>query len=443
MSKKKGFFRTTIVLSLVLAIVPTIFANGQQETGTETTSVAPAEMSGKLVIWSFTNELGQMTELFTEKYPNVEVEFVEIPNQDEVYLNKVNQTLRSGSAVPDVFTGELSYVKQFIKAGYFADLSALGAEAHADDMIQYALDLGRGPEGEIRAMSWQATPGALYYRRSIAREVIGSDDPAEVSKYTSSLEGFYKLGEMIKEKFNGEKSLIAGYGDMYHFMSSFRGPWIQDNKLVIHDKMLEYMDMAKDMRDNGLENGAGTWTPPWFSSMADGSVMTYVLPTWGLHFVLKPGAEPEAHRGEKDFTGDWGLAVPPGPYFSGGTWAGVSENSSNKALAWEFVKFITTNEDFLKTWATQTGDFLGNEKMVNEIKDDFAEPFLGGQNHYQFFAGEASKIKVTNLGPYDFQIENAFNDAVSLYVAGEKTKAQAITDFKTAVLEILPDLNID
>lgn len=440
MSNKKGLNGIVLVLLFVLIVVQGGFANGQNEVDLKSDSAG--ELSGKLVVWSFTNELGTIADMFMDANPGVEIEFVEIPNQDEAYLSKVNQTLRLGLKVPDVFTGELSYVTQFIEAGYFANLSELGADEVADDMIQYALDLGRDPEGDIRAMSWQATPGALFYRRSIAKDVIGSDDPAEVSKYTSSLEGFYELGAMINEKYNGEKTLIGGYNEMFFFVNNFRGQWIQNNKLVIDEAMLDYMEMAKKMRVEGLEKAAGQWSAPWFSGMADGSVMTYVLPTWGLHYVLKPSAEPEANKGEVDFTGDWGLAAPPAPYFSGGTWAGVNENSKDKELAWQFVKYITTNKDFLEAYAKKTGDFIGNERVVNQIKGDFSEPFLGGQNHYDFFAKEAEKIDVSNIGPYDLQINNAFGDAVSLYVDGDMPKEEAIQAFKEAVQEILPEIDV-
>jgi ABC-type glycerol-3-phosphate transport system substrate-binding protein len=406
----------------------------------------PEEFTGKLVIWSFTDELGNMVPYFEEVYPNVEIEYVNIPNQDQVYLNKVNQTLRSRSDIPDVFTGEIAFLKQFLDAGYYEDLSQApyNAENLSGDLIKYALDLGRGKDGTIRAMTWQATPGALFYRRSIAKEVLGTDDPAEVSKYTNTLEGFYKLGEMVKAKYKGDKTLIAGYTDMAEFIFNMRDtPWIVDDKLVIDEDMITYMETSKKMRANGIESGAGTWSPPWFSSMADASVMCYILPTWGLHYVLKPNAEPEANKGEAEWTGDWGMAEPPAPYSWGGTWVGINTMSKQKELGWEFVKYITTNEDFLKAWAAKTGDFLGNKKVVNEIKNDFAEGFLGGQNHYLYFAEQAENVDVSRIGPWDLQINDAFGDATELYVNGEKTLDEAIAGFKAAVKEILPDVSVD
>ena len=405
-----------------------------------------ADYTGEVVVWSFTDELQDMMPMFEEAYPNVKVEFTVIPNQDEVYLNKINTTLRSRSATPDAFTGEAAYYKQFVDAGYWEPISdaPYNAEDLMSDLIPYVPNSSRNADGKITALSWQATPGALFYRRSIAKDVLGTDDPDAVSEWTSDLSKFYKLGEKVKDTYNGDKYLLAGYSDMSEFIFNLRDqPYIVDNKLIIPEGLLDYMKIAKDMRDNGIESGTTTWQPPWFSSMADGSVMCYILPTWGLHYVLKPNAEPEANEGNAEFEGDWGVAVPPAPYSWGGTWIGINAMSQKKDLAWQIVKYLGSDEDFLEQWAKKTGDFVANTKVIDKIKGDFAEPFLGGQNHYAYFAKEAEKVDVSYRGPWDFQIQNAWGDQVALYASGNKSFDDAVADFKKAVKEILPDVDVE
>lgn len=397
----------------------------------------------KLVVWSFTDEVGDMIEPFNELFPDVEIEFVVIPNQDEVYLNRINNTMRSRSAEPDVFTGERAFFRQFIDSGYWEPLSGepYNAEELVSNLVDYVPNLARDTNGEIAGLSWQATPGALFYRRSIARDILGTDDPAVVSEWTSDIERFYELGEMIRDHYDGERFLLAGYSDMSEFVYNRRNaPYLQDNQLIIPETLVEYMEIARGMRDNRIEAGATTWSPPWFSSMADGSVFAYILPTWGLHYVMKPNAEPEAHAGNVDYTGDWGLAVPPAPYSWGGTWIGINRNSRQKDLAWEFVRFVGSNPDFLEHWARSTGDFVANTDVLEAIKGDFADPFLGGQNHYEYFYGEVQRIDVSHIGPWDFQIQNAWGDQTELFANGQKSLDEAIRDFEVAVRDIIPNL---
>ena len=437
-----------IFVPAILAAVLFAFGCGGDDesakAGAPGKDMAPEEYSGKLVIWSFSDELLDMGTYFDSAYPNIETEYVLIPNQEQVYLNKVNTTLRSGANIPDVFTGEAAYYKQFIKAGYWEPLGEYGAEDLLGNLVDYVPNSTRNDSGEITALSWQATPGALFYRRSIAREVLGTDDPGEVSKWTSDIDRFYELGEMVKQTYGGEKYLLAGFDDMSQFVFNMRTePYIVDNTFTLPEGLVNYMRLARDMRENGIEMGSTTWQPPWFASMADGTVMCYILPTWGLHVVMKPNTEPEAFEGKAEWSGDWGMAVPPASYSWGGTWIGINRNSKNKNLAWQAVKFFGSDSDFLMQWARETGDFVANLDVVRAIKDDFSDDFLGGQNHYQYFYEEAGKIDVSYIGPWDFQIQNAWGDQVSLYANGEKDFDTAIEDFYIALSDILPEVEMN
>ncbi len=44
---------------------------------------------------------------------------------------------------------------------------------------QAGIDVGAN-DGVNKAFTFQATPGAFFYRRSIAKECLGTDDPAEI-----------------------------------------------------------------------------------------------------------------------------------------------------------------------------------------------------------------------------------------------------------------------
>jgi len=444
--QKKGILRLIAAALLVLSVLA-VFSGCKDkadDTTAMTADMAREDYTGDLVIWSFTDEIQSMGEYFDAAYPNLNVEYTIIPNQDEVYLNKINTTMRSGADTPDAFTGEAAFYKQFIEAGYWEPLGQFGAEDLIQNLVPYVPDSTRDANGEVTALSWQATPGALFYRRSIAADVLGTDDPDVVSTYTSDLAKFYELGEMVRDYYDGEKFLLSGFDDMSQFVYNMRTePYVIDGVFTLPPSLIEYMEVAKEMRQNGIEAGASTWSPPWFSSMADGSVMCYILPTWGLHYVLKPNAEPEANEGTAEWSGDWGLAVPPASYNWGGTWIGINRNSARKDVAWQAVKFFGSDPEFLEAWALQTGDFVANLDVVRAIKDDFSEPFLGGQNHYEYFYEEAQKIDVSRIGGFDFQIQNAWGDQVGLYASGEKDLETAINDFYVALEDILPGVEIN
>ena len=80
--------------------------------------------------------------------------------------------------------------------------------------------------------------------------------------------------------------------------------WVENNKLVIDDNMMKYVDYSKQIRDAGIDAKLSAWSAPWSASMAGPvngkSVFGYVLPTWGLQYVLATNAPKTS--------GDWGLS---------------------------------------------------------------------------------------------------------------------------------------
>lgn len=434
--------KKSVVLSIVLALMISLTLVGCPEKETN-----PEEMTGKLVIWSFTNEVEGMGDYFKEAYPLVELEFVEIPMGDEAYQNKLTQAMRAKASTPDVFTGEVSYVKRFASNGWWENLSQepYNAEEYAKDMTQYVVDLGRDTDGNIAGLSWQACPGGLFYRRDIAKEIWGTDDPDWISaNITKDMDTLIAAGKEIVEKSGGKYKLVSGYSDFYNFYKYNRDrPWVVDNKFVVDQHMIEWFDIAKEIREADITLKANTWSPAWFGSMEAGDVFCYILPTWGLHYVLKPNAEPENNENGGPYDGNWGLASPPYSYSWGGTWIGVSKYSANKELGWEFVKYITCNEDFIKAYALKTGDFMANAKVVDMIKDQFSESFLAGQNHYAYFAEEAKKVDTTTVDMNDDVFDNALGAQVALYVDGAKTLDEAIADWKAEIQAKFPDLIIE
>lgn len=404
----------------------------------------PEDYVGTITVWSFTEEVQHMIPYFNEVYPNIVVNFEVIPNQDEVYLNRVYNTVGSGVDEPDVFTGEAAFYRQFIDAGLWLPISGPDLADVASDTIPYIVESAVDDDGLVNALSWQATPGVIFYNRTIASAVLGADDPVSVSEYTSDIRKFYELGLKVKNEFGGAKYLVAGFNDMSHFMYNLRDePYIVGNNFSIPSNFIDYMNIAKNMRDDGIDAGYQTWGPDWFNSMSDGSVMCYVMPTWGLHYVLRPNAEPAANNGEAEYLGDWGMAVPPASYSWGGTWIGVNRYTEKADLAYLFTRFVGTNKDFLTSWANVTGDITSNMDVNTNIAPGYSEPFLDGQNHYEVFSDESKKIDVSNNGPWDYQIENLWHNEIEKYVDGEISYDQTIQNFKSYFSDRFPDINIE
>jgi multiple sugar transport system substrate-binding protein len=449
---KKNYLKKVLIIAMSIAIVGSVFTGcGSSKSESESKSTTftekdPKEYKGTINMWSFTDEFksSHFIEKFNEVYPNIEVKLTVIPTDNNAYSTKLSSVLASGSGVPDVFTSEVANVNKYVNTDYYENLSKApyNADEIAKSEAQYVVDLGRNAEDKsIRALSWQATPGGLFYKKSVAKQYLGTDDPDEISKKFSSWDSLIATGKELNEKSGGKVKLLPNYSEAFIVATGSRSHgWVENDKLVIDDKMMEFVDVSKKIRDAGIDAKFNTWSAPWSASMAgavDGTnVLAYALPTWGLPYVIAGNA--------KDTKGDWGLAKAPAAYYNGGTWLGIYGKSEKKELAWQFVKFFNSKE--FQTWDMKTnGDFSSMTDVSKQFAttDDGKNAFCGGQNLAKTYNEIIPSITGKLVTKYDETIQSKFQADLDLYVTGEKTKEEFLKQFRADVKTAFPDINVE
>ena len=394
-------------------------------------STAQAET---LEIWSFTDELKPVAADFEKRNPGVTVKYTTFALEN--YLNKLRPVLTTGRNAPDIFTGEIAIVKQFVDGPFWLDLSRkYKVDRLADNFVPAVWNLGKDSKGKVKALSWQATPGGFYYRRSLAKQYLGTDDPEKVSAMLANWDKFYATAAKIKQGSGGKVRMIGSNFDLTNpFLAQRQQGWVVGKKLNIDPAIDAYFDVAKKMFDQGLTAKARQWQPAWFNGMKDGSVFGYFLPTWGLHYVLKPNAE--------GIKSDYALARPPVNYYWGGTWIGIYAKSKKKDLAFKFIEMLTLDDEYMTEYAKRTGDFLSNLKVQKSLAS-LDDPFLAGQRHYEFFSNEAGRRDIAHLvTKYDERLNAMISESVNDYATGAKSKAAALKAFKENVANAYPNLSI-
>lgn len=432
-----------LVLMMVFSLVACSPKAEEPTTGGEASQPAttePTENTGeKLVVWTFTDEFkGMIEDHYLVDNPDLpyEIEIVVIPN--EQYQQKLDPALGSGKAAPDVFALEAAYVKKYVDSKFTKDLREVGIDPAEGTTLQYVQDVATF-EGKLKASSWQATPGAYFYRRSLAEKYLGVSEPEDVQALMSDFDKFYETAQLIHEKSNGETKIISSLGDLGEvFMSAREQGWVVDNKFVVDPAVDTLFELGRKLEEGDLTNQADQWTEGWFASMSNDEVFGYFLPTWGLHYVLKTNAE--SADGSASTVGDWGMIQGPSPYFWGGTWLAMREGTEMESAAKDLIEYMTLNEEFLTTWAEKTGDVVSHIAVIDAIKDNYSEEFLAGQNHYAQFVEMAKTIDATTMTGSDLDIRNLMNEQLTAYSKGEKEKDAAMADFISGVQNAFPNL---
>ena len=426
-----------------------------------------ASADGKTVInvMSFTDEVPGMITKYFEAHPELaekyEVKTTITATTDGLYQPALDQALSAkDSNSPDIYCAEAAFVLKYAQgdasqyAAAYEDLGIdVAALTEAADIAKYTIEIGTRPsDGKLVGLGYQATGGAFIYRRSIAKEVWGNDDPEFVAEKigagSGSWDAFFAAAAELKEK---GYAIISGDGDMWHAVeNSSDSGWIVDGKLTIDPKREAFLDLSKQLMDNGYHHDTQDWTEGWFADMQkDGGVFGFYGPAWLINYTIAPNSG----EGENSSAGDWAVCPPNVGFFWGGTWvlAGNTVVGTDKAeVVADIIKWITldTDEDSLQYhWANGTLNGEGGTKDTVAsgtvmAKSNGEMEFLGGQDMFEVFVPANQYANGANLTQYDETINNYWRDAVRQYTAGNLSREDAINAFKQNVADNL-DVEVD
>ena len=403
-------------------------------------------------LWAFTDEVPGMVDKYIAKnYPDVKVNTTIIATTDGAYQPALNEALKNGEV--DMYAAEAAFILKYSKgemsefAAPYKDLGIkIDAAIKAADIASYTVDIGSNEKGQVVGLGYQATGGCFIYNRSVAKTVFGSDDPktvqAAIGGGTQSWDKFWDAAAKCAAK---DVAIVSGDGDIWHAIenSSDKG-WIVDDKLYIDPKREAFLDVSKKLTDNGWSNGTQDWTDAWYADMAElgaKKVLGFFGPAWLINYVMAGNS--------KDTYGDWAVCNSPIGFFWGGTWVlaskvGAKDKNKKPILKGiiEWITLDTSKDGLLYAWANGTLNGPGGTKdtvssgTVMKISDGSLE-FLKGQDMFDYFVPAGAYANGKNLTQHDEDINSIWRDQVRQYAAGNKTRDQAIKDFKQTVADKL------
>ena len=422
-----------------------------------------AKQEDKVInLWSFTDEVPGMVEKYLAAHPELgyKLNTTIIATTDGAYQPALDQALMNGGAdAPDIYCAEAAFILKYSKGDmqdYAMPYKNLGIDIDkalkASEIAPYTYDIGSNTKGEVDALGYQTTGGCFIYRRSVAKEVFGTDDPATVQAKigggSGSWNAFWDAAADCADK---GVAIVSGDGDLWHAVenSSDKG-WIVDGKLYLDPKREAFLDYSKSLTDNGYSNGTQDWSDAWFADMKGAGakpVLGYFGPAWLINYTIAPNCG-GSKVGEGTY-GDWAVCNSPIGFFWGGTWLMANGKAKMSDAKKEVVKGIiewitldTSNDGLLYKWANGTLNGEGGTKDtvasgVVMAKSNGELPFLGGQNMFDYFVGANKYANGKNLTQYDEGINLIWRDQVRAYANGSKSREDAIKDFKQTVADTL------
>ena len=414
----------------------------------------PVDPGDRLVInlWSFTDEVPNMVEAYKENNPEFaaryHVNVTIISTTDGAYQPALDQALvAGGSDAPDIFTAEAAFVLKYTQgdmASFAMPYADLGIDVDAlvasSEIAPYTVEIGTR-DGQVVGLGFQATGGALIYRRSIALEVFGTDDPDEVRNHVGP--GWDQFMSAAADMRDAGYAMVSGGGDLWQVVrNTGDNPWIVDGELYIDPVREEFMSLHRTLYEEGFMNDTTAWSDAWFADMSgsgEREVFCFLGPAWLINYVMAGNAG--------DTYGDWAVTVPPAGFFWGGTWviANAQGNPDVRGGVAELIEWITldASDDGLQYhWANgtlfadnPTKDAVGSGAVM--ARSDGVIAFLGGQDMFDIFVPAGEYADGSVLTQYDETINMFFMDASTLYATGEVSLEEALRIFKQDVADNL------
>lgn len=430
----------------------------------DNTGAASADNSapeGQVInIYSFNDELRTR---ITAVYPEIEstsedgtsstlkdgteIRWIINPNQDGVYQDKLdealgNQLSASDDDKVDIFAAELDYIVKYTDADIDAamTLESLGINPDTDlaDQYEFTKTVASDQNGVMRASTWQACPGVLVYRRDIAKEVFGTDDPVEIGKKTADWATMKATAEELKAK---GYYTFSSYADTFRtYSNNMAQEWVtaeNPTTVKVDQILMDWVTDSKEWLDAGYFDPTvkGQWNSDWYTAMGSNSkVFAFLFPAWGIDTQMKPNWDGEA--------GAWAVTNAPLSYNWGGTFVLAAEGTDNPQHVKDIILALTGNKDNLTKITKEYSDFT-NAKSVMETAatdDSFASDFLGGQNPYGYFSDSLASIKMAPLSAYDQGCVELIQNSFSDYFQGQVDFDKAKENFETAIKERYPEI---
>lgn len=383
----------------------------------------------------------------TKLKDGTEIHWIINPNQDGVYQQKLDEALlKQADAAPDdkidIFLSETDYVNKYTdaNANVAMPLKDLGIDPKKDlaDQYDFTKVTASDANGVQRGSTWQCCPGLLVYRRDIAKDVFGTDDPEQIGQKTKDWATMKQTAEELKQK---GYYAFSSYADTFRlYGNSISQPWAKegDTTIKVDPKIMDWVNDSKVWLDAGYLNKTikGQFNDDWNKAMSSESkVFAFLLPAWGTDFVLNPNWD-----GAK---GDWAVTTPPQEYNWGGSYVHACTGTDDVKHVKDIILAVTANKDNLLKISKDYSDFTNTVSGMQEAATDdadFSSDFLGGQNPFKYYAPVAEKIKMAPLSPYDQGCVELIQSSFTDYLQGNVDIDTAKANFETAIKERYPEI---
>ena len=358
------------------------------------------------------------------KHPDVDIKVVSRQFSD--HHTAMTTALSTSFYLPDVMALEVGYVGRFSQGGGLEDLAAapFDIKRFESRYVPYAFQQGTSRKGAVIAAPTDVGPGTLLYRADILEKAGVSE-----AQLIQSWDAYVATGVKIKAATGAY--LMAHARDMKDIVirtgiKPGEGLYFdsQSNVLVTSPRFVRAFELARKVRQQKLDAKVSAWSNEWSEGFKRGTIATQMTGAWlagHMNNWLAPSTK-----------GLWRAAqLPEGAFAAyGGTFFSIAKGAPavNKAMAWEFIQFMTLNREIqLRAFKGQDA-FPALIETYNDPFFDLPLEFLGGQKARLGWRAAAAKISAVTVHKQDAFADEVINTELDKVIDRGKDITTALAD---------------
>ncbi len=319
-----------------------------------------------LTIWSMTDSIKYTFESFEKKY-NSTITFEKLEG-DESLDNIAEVLTKAGEKSPDILVLTQEQMMEMSVQDIAMDLRPIIFRHKEAGYSSYQEALLCNTDKQVKGLAYNVNPILLAYRRSIARNVLGSDDPQVVGDAFGTIEQIREMGSRLKE-----------------------GQVLFDNPYVMHyfateTNLIDVLEATSQMK---LDRQLGTtvnWTDLWLTGMTktNGSIdspmtFAYPVPAWAIQQVMMMASVDGVSKNPT--SGDWAIAnANLGREWDNGFYLVVTKDSQHKGLAVQWIEDTLFEPTTSVAFAIANGHIPSTKQARQMIENNDVDAFLNGQS---------------------------------------------------------------
>lgn len=341
------------------------------------------------------------------------------------FEDQMDAILASGENAPDVIICDSGCAGRYAMSDVTIPLNNIGISyQELQYMYEYTFAMMTDADSVIKGVSWEITPGAVFYCRSAMDSEFGVSEPGEVAPYFESWDSVLEASRAVNESSGGTRHLISCPSDIENaYIYGRSDSWFDSNgDIDTPEYMQDYLPFINALTNEDLTFNCYRWSTEWNSRISNRSSIAYFGTMRFGELFLRPY-----------HPGDWGIVMPPSNYYDGGNFIFVTKYCDMDASAARLIRNVAISEENLRDMA-DSGMTVNNISVMMACAGDdtYSESWLNGQNPFRVFTDVAWGINPASISDYDDAVNSVFIQVCDEYVnGGYSTPDEAVEAFES------------